>query len=244
MENPTIAPGNKTGQLSRRLIQLSYIYAIILTTLVWLLNSQNPKGFAGVSLAIGLFFLWGICSAFIMYETKDKIKNYFETTNYSTFVLVTLGGIFLALIEEAFATLMTNLAPLFGFSTSEVFITASADYIEVVTQHSVIVFVPWFIAWGIVLHKYTIHPNTSMVLFGITGLCAEVLGFGLQHITELGFWIIIYGLMIYLPAYITYSPKSKPTLNKCFYPFLIIISFVFLVIWSIIVSFFILAFTN
>jgi hypothetical protein len=47
----------------------------------------------------------------------------------------------LALAEEAVTTTMTNLAPLFGVKMGEVAITASANYIEVVTQHSVIVFV-------------------------------------------------------------------------------------------------------
>ena len=177
-----------------------------------------------------------------MYKSKTRIKEYFETKNYSTFVLVTLGGIFLALLEEAFATFMTNLAPFFGFPTNEVFITASANYIEVVTQHSVIVFIPWFIAWDFILRKYTIHPNIVIILFGITGLFAEVLVFGSEHVTEIGFWIIIYGLMIYLPAHIVYNPKSKTKLNNWFYPFLIIIPFVFLVLWSFVVLFFILAF--
>ena len=59
MENHLIKPDHNDGRLSKKLIQLSYGYAIVLTSLVWLLNSQNPKGFAIISLAMGLFFLWG-----------------------------------------------------------------------------------------------------------------------------------------------------------------------------------------
>lgn len=232
------------GHLSKRLIQLSYVYAIILTSLVWLLNSQNPKGFAIISMGIGLFFLWGICSAFIMYKRKDDIKRMFNERQYSTFYIVTLGGILLALIEEAFATFMTNLAPLFGFSTSEVFITASANYIEVVTRHSVIVFVPWFVAWGLILKKYSVHPNIVFLLFGITGIFAEALSFGLQNIYAFGFWIVIYGLMIYLPAYVVYNPDLKQRINPLYYPFLIVIPFLMMVLWTIIVLFVFLVFLH
>lgn len=230
---------NKTsfqdGSKAEKLIKISYGFGIILTTFFWVLNFENPLGFAIISMAVGLFILWGICSAFIMYRSKYLVKSFFQSRNLSTFVIVTVGGILLALIEEAFATLMTNTAPLFGFTTKEAFITYSGDYIEVVTQHSVIVFIPWFIAWGIILSKYDIHPNTVMVLFGITGIFAESLSFGLQNIFQFGFWIVIYGLMIYLPAFIVFEPGSRKTLRLRYYPLLIIIPFFMLVLWSIFV---------
>ncbi len=220
------------GKVSKRIIQICYVYAIFLTSFVWLLNSENPKGFAIITLAIGLFVLWALCFAFIMYRIKDKIKLFYEKRNYSVILVVSLGGILLALVEEAIATLMTNMAPLFGFSTTEVFITASANYIEVVTRHSVIVFVPWIIVWGIILSKYSIHPNVVFILFGITGLFAESLTFGLQNLLQFGFWIIIYGLMIYLPAYIVYIPNERKKIQKIYYPLLIILPFIALIVWA------------
>ena len=132
---------------------------------------------------------------------------------------------------------MTNLAHLFGISPYEVFITASPNYIEVVTKHSVIVFIPWFIAWGFILRKYTIHPNDVMVLFGITGVLAESLSFGLQNLLQFGFWIIIYGLMIYLPAFLVYNPENSNFFKRKYYPLLIIVPFLALVLWAILFIF-------
>lgn len=220
------------GRLSKRIIQVSYVYAILLTSFVWLLNSGNPKGFAIISLAVGLFFLWGICCSFGMFKLRDRIKLFYEKREYSIILVVSFGGILLALVEEAIATLMTNLAPFFGFSTSEVFITASPNYIEVVTRHSVIVFVPWIIVWGFILARYSIHPNDVFILFGITGLLAESFTFGFQDLIQFGFWIVIYGLMIYVPAYIVYSPKSRKGIMKRYYPLLIILPFVALLVWA------------
>ena len=222
----------KQGNISKRIIQISYLYAIVLTSIVWIANLENPKGFAIITMAMGLFILWGILSAFIMVKLKSFIRNFISRYKLPNFLLVTFGGIILALIEEAIATLMTNMAPLFGFNSSEVFITASANYIEVVSHHSVIVFIPWFIAWGIILQKYSIHPNDVMVLFGITGIFAESLTFGLQNILQFGFWIVIYGLMIYLPAFIVYKPENGKHLRKIYFPLLIIIPFVALVLWA------------
>ena len=231
------------GLLSKKFIILCYIYALTLTSFIWFLNAENSKGFAIISLAIGLFFLWGICSAFIMSKIKDPLKYFFQSRSYPIFIVVSLGGILLALVEEAFTTLMTNMAPLFGFSTSEVFITASSNYIEVVTKHSVIVFIPWFIAWGIILHKWSVHPNLVFILFGTTGLFAESLSFGLQNLLQFGFWIIIYGLMIYLPSFIVYDPKKLEPLKKKYFPLLIIVPFFALIIWAVLFSFIILIIT-
>ena len=223
---------NTSGFLSNRFIKICYVYAIFLTILIWLLNSENPKGFAIISLAIGLFFLWGVCCGFVMYKLKLPFKRYYETHEISPFVVVSIGGIFLALVEEAIATLMTNMAPLFGFSTDEVFITASSNYIEVVTRHSVIVFVPWFIAWAFILQKYSIRPNLVLILFGITGLLAESLTFGLQNLLQFGFWIIIYGLMIYLPAFVVYNPEKGIKIKQKLYPLLVVIPFLALLVWA------------
>ena len=226
----------KLGLLSKRIIKISYIYAIILSTFVWFLNTQNSKGFAIISMGIGLFFLWGIISGYIMFKLKDPLKAFFETQNYPDILVVSLVGVFLALVEEGIATFMTNLAPLFGFSPYDVFITASPNYIEVVTRHSVIVFIPWFIAWGFILNRYTIHPNTVFVLFGITGLIAESITFGLQNFLQFGFWIIIYGLMMYIPSYIVFNPSDlnkKSQIRWFFYPVFVIVSYLALLIWGL-----------
>jgi uncharacterized membrane protein YhaH (DUF805 family) len=39
-----------------------------------------------------------------------------------------------------------------------------------------------------------------MLLFGLTGTLAETLSFGLQNLLQVGMWVFVYGLMVYLPA--------------------------------------------
>jgi hypothetical protein len=78
----------------------------------------------------------------------------------------------MALLEEVIATTMPRLTPLLGTTPEEAHITASISYHEVVCFHSVVVFVPMFMA------SASINP-TSLID---------------------GFWVFVYGLMVYLPA--------------------------------------------
>jgi hypothetical protein len=59
----------------------------------------------------------------------------------------------MALLEEVITTTMTNLAPVFGTTPEEAHITASTNYFKVVCFHSVVVFVPMFIAWAWMLNR-------------------------------------------------------------------------------------------
>ncbi|MCS7301153.1 MAG: hypothetical protein NZ556_06315, partial [Fimbriimonadales bacterium] len=74
-------------------------------------------------------------------------------------------------------------------------------YFEVVLKHSVVVFVPMFICWAFMLTRWAFAPLQVMVLFGLTGTLAETLSFGMQQLLGWGFWLLVYGLMVYLPAY-------------------------------------------
>jgi hypothetical protein len=106
----------------------------------------------------------------------------------------------LALLEEAVTTSLTNLAPLFGGRVGEAFITASSNYLEVVLYHSVIVFVPMFAAWAWLLKRYAFSPAAVLLLFGLNGVLAEAIFGGAQALLAAPFWILVYGLMVYLPA--------------------------------------------
>ena len=75
----------------------------------------------------------------------------------------------MALIEEVITTTMTNCAPLLGTTPEEAHITASTNYFVVVCFHSVVVFVPMFIAWALMLSRWDFSPLKVLLLFGITG---------------------------------------------------------------------------
>jgi hypothetical protein len=108
--------------------------------------------------------------------------------------------IVMALLEEAVTTSLTNLAPVFGGVTDAARITASKNYLEVVCLHSVIVFVPQFITWAILLWLVDYTPVEVMLLYGLTGWIMEILTFGWDNLGAVGMWTYVYGLMVYLPA--------------------------------------------
>jgi hypothetical protein len=107
----------------------------------------------------------------------------------------------LALTEELVTTSMTNAAPIFGVPVGAAYITASANYFDVVLFHSVIVFVPMFVGWTFLLSRYRFNPDSVLLLFGLTGVVVETMYGGAQAILEFGLWVFVYGLMVYLPAY-------------------------------------------
>ena len=105
----------------------------------------------------------------------------------------------LALLEGAITVTMTNLAPLFGVLVGAAYITASANDLDVVALHSVVVFVPMFIAWAVLLSRWDFTPAQVVLLFGLTGTLAEVSFGGIQQFVQIAMWTFVYGLMVFLP---------------------------------------------
>jgi hypothetical protein len=126
---------------------------------------------------------------------------------------------------------MTNLAPLFGARIGQAYITASANYWDVILGHSVIVIAPMFVAWAVLLSRFDFNANQVLLLFGLTGTIAESLFGGPQHVLEIGMWMFVYGLMIYLPAYClpqrekAHTPRWYHFIIAVFLPFLFAIVF-------------------
>jgi len=134
----------------------------------------------------------------------------------------------LALLEEAVTTSMTNLAPLFGVKIGEAYITASANYLDVVCLHSVVVFVPMFVGWALILWRYDFSVFSVFLLFGLTGTLAETLSFGPGNLLQAGFWIFVYGLMVYLPAFCIPSERGARPVRWWQYPLAVVVPFLFL----------------
>jgi len=122
----------------------------------------------------------------------------------------------MALIEEAITPSMTNCAPLFGTTPEEAHITASTNYFHVVLCHSVVLFVFMFIVWAWMLSRWDFSPLKVLLLFGITGSIAEAT----INPTSLigGFWIFVYGLMVYLPACTVPRDRGARPLRWWHYP--------------------------
>lgn len=171
------------------------------TTLVWVLNRNNVVANAVISMGTGLVVFWVFTLGSLMWLLRTPIKDFVQHIPLAWQIKFVIFATLLAMTEEAITTGMTNLAPLFGAKMGQAYITASANYFDVILHHSVIVFFPMFIAWAWLLSRYRFSPFCVFLLFGITGTLAESLTFGMQNLLQFGMWIFVYGLMVYLPAF-------------------------------------------
>lgn len=154
---------------------------------------------ATIGMGTCLALLWMVAGGSLMRAFRDRFKAWWATVTGPWQLKFVLLCTTMALLEEVITTTLTNLAPCFGVPVGAAYITASANYFDVVARHSVVVFVPMFITWSWLLGRYDFVPNRVFLCFGLTGALAEASSFG--RITEAGFWIFVYGLMVYLPAH-------------------------------------------
>lgn len=184
-------------------------------------------------MAWGLIIIWIFVFGYVMYKYRDFFKSIFEkipgkwSTKFLFFVIL------LALIEEAITTALTNMAPLFGSTSDQAFITGSTNFFQVIFHHSVIVFLPFFVGWTWLLKRYNFSANQTFWLFGITGAFVEAMSFG--GIGEFGLWIFVYGLMIYLPTYCIPQERGANNVRVWHYPLVIIVPVFFFLIMFFIV---------
>lgn len=230
-----------TRRIKTTFILLLALWLILSTALVYLATAENRVFRAVVSMGLGLIVLWVLVGGTAMYLFRERVKAVVLKLPLHWQVKFVLFATLLAMTEEAVTTLMTNLAPLFGVRIGEAYITASTNYLDVILHHSVILFVPWFIAWAWLLKRYDFSPFWVFLLTGLNGLFAESLAFGWQHLSEFSLWIFVYGLMVYLPAYTvppgrgTHPPKLWHGVLAFFLPLVVGIP------WAVLVN---LAFPN
>jgi hypothetical protein len=193
------------------------VWQILLLGMLTLSGREDPQLRALAGMAGGLSLFWiggcGLISLFGRDSIRQVVQRIPLPLGVTFFVFVTI----LAMVEEAIATLMTNCAPLFGVRVGEVYITASADYLDVILYHSVIVFLGQFATWAALLSRYAFSPFSVFLLYGLTGFINETLFGGLQPLA-LAQWILIYGLMIYLPAYCYPQRSGRLAVSWWHYP--------------------------
>jgi hypothetical protein len=181
------------------------------TMLGTLMLGHKPVYRALFGMLWGLILLWILGVGWLTLRYREAVRKRVQYLNISLWLLFTLFATVMALIEEAVTVSMTNLAPLFGVKVGEAYITASANYFDVVAMHSVIVIVPQFAAWGWLLTRYAFRPFQVFLLFGLTGICDEAMFGGPMAFVMFAQWIFVYGLMVYLPAYcLPPNPRTRP----------------------------------
>lgn len=167
----------------------------------------KPAQRAVLLMAWGLILLWIGGGGLAMRCLRGRLNSAANRLRMPWGLKFVLGCTALACTEEAVTTLMTNAAPLFGVKIGEAYITASANYFDVVLYHSVVVFVPMFVGWGLLLRWWKFTPFAVFLLFGVTGLLAETLTFGPQNLGNFALWILVYGLMVWIPAH--WAPNER-----------------------------------
>ena len=187
---------------ARRLTWAIGIYSCCVVSLISFVILTSPETQshekAIIKMALGLILFWIVIGGSLMYRYRAALANFVRSIPIDWRVKFVLFATLLALLEEAITVTMTNLAPLFGAEVGKAFITASANYLHTVLFHSVIVFIPMFITWAFLLHRYDFHASSVFLLFGLTGSLAEM---SMQPSNVLGgFWFFVYGLMVFLPA--------------------------------------------
>jgi hypothetical protein len=184
------------------LVRVIGIYSCLVVGLISILvltSDAEPAQKATIKMALGINLFWVVIGGFLMVHFRDTIREFSLRIPLPWWVKFPLFCTLLALLEEAVTVGMTNLAPVFGAEVGMAFITASANYLHTVLFHSVIVFIPMFVVWTVILRYIDFPPTYVFLLFGLTGSLAEM---SMSPTNILGgFWFFVYGLMIYLPAY-------------------------------------------
>jgi len=214
------------------------VWLFVTTSLVLVFTWSNRIAHAEVSMGTGLILVWVFLCGALMFLFREPIRTFVLTVRLDWRIKLVLFATLLAMVEEAITTALTNLAPLFGVKVGQAYITASTNYFDVILHHSVIVFIPWFIAWAWILDRYDFSPFWVFFLTGLNGLLAETLTFGLQHLGEFGLWIFVYGLMVYLPAYTVPNDRRvlPPKFRHAFLAF--IMPFLFSIPWALTIHLF------
>jgi hypothetical protein len=181
-----------------------------------------------IGMACGLIMLWIGGCGLAMWRWRDFWCRQEARIRLPWPLKFVLGCTMLALLEEAITTSMTNCAPLFGVEVGEAYITASANYFDVVLYHSVVVFVPMFIGWAVLLYRWRFSPFSVFLLFGVTGLLAETISFGPQNLGNFALWIFVYGLMVWLPAHCVPAERAARQPRWWAYPIAVVVPFLFL----------------
>ncbi len=202
-------------------------WMLVLSSLALIGTWNNPTHRAVLCMAWGLILLWIGGCGFTMWYWRDFWCRLASHWHWHWMLKFILGSTFLILVEEIVTTLMTNCAPLFGVPIGQAYITASTNYLDVVMYHSVVVIAPMFVGWAVMLWRWKFSPFAVFILFGLTGLLAETISFGLQNLGSFAFWIFVYGLMVWLPAHWVPEDRVAHEPRWWVYPLAVIVPFFF-----------------
>jgi hypothetical protein len=204
---------------AERLLSICAIWTVLSIVVMLALTVHRPIERAATFMVLGVAFLWVLLGGWLIFRYRERVKEWIGARGGPRDLWFLALAILCMLAEEGISTAMTNLAPIFGVPLGGVAITSSTRFFTVVFLHGTAV-VPMFIAWLFLLRAYRFEPIHVFLLFGLNGVLAEVIHGAAAAVIGFGYWIWVYGLMIYLSAYAA-SPEAsdaiEPGLKEYFY---------------------------
>ncbi len=170
---------------------------------------HHPAYRAMYCMVWGLILLWVTLIGGLSVKLRTQICSIIPASSLPPWQFFIILSTAMALLEEAVTVSMTNMAPLFGVALGRAYITASGNYFDVVSLHSVVVIVPQFVAWGRLLTRYSFSPFQVALLFGSTGMVDEALFGGPSAFLGFAQWILVYGIMVFLPATVSIARSNN-----------------------------------
>ncbi len=223
-DSPTQA-SPKPDRITRWLLIAIGIYSALLVGFlnVVILSHGKVKDRAIILMADGMILLWIILGGSLTPMLRKYLVPRLIAIPFDWRLRFVILSTIMALIEEVMTTSMTNCASLFGTTPEEAHITASTNYFHVVLCHSVVLFVFMFIVWAWMLSRWDFSPLKVLLLFGITGSLAEATINPSSLIG--GFWVFVYGLMVYLPSCTVPRERGARPVRWWHYPMAVFLPF-------------------
>jgi hypothetical protein len=217
----------------RRFLGVLLGWLLLSSSAILLISWASPVHRAVISMACGLILFWVVLAGGLMWRFRSQIISCVQSVRLDWRIKFVLFCTLLALTEEAITTTMTNCAPLFGVKIGQAYITASANYFDVIALHGVSLFVSFFVGWVVLLWRYNFSPFAVFVLFGITGTLVEVLFGGPAHLAEYALWGYVYGLMVWLPACCVPKERGARPPRWWHYPLAVLVPFLFMILFPL-----------
>lgn len=178
--------------------------------------NQDPLLGTAVTMRWLMIIAWIVIIGGALFLNRVKLRIYVRSMPFSWQLKFIIFSSLLALCEEAIAMLITSSTPVFGLQVGDIPFTATVNFLDLITYHSVVVFIPMFATWAWLLNRYAFLPVWVFLLFGITGTIAEASLGGLGF-AEFAYWIFVYGTMVYLPAYCIPKERGAKKPNRANY---------------------------
>jgi hypothetical protein len=211
--------------MARRLVLLFACAAalqLLFATIAFRRSGPTPQR-AVLGMGIGLYLFWIILGGLLMRMLRKPARRAFEQIPLPWTFKFVLFATALACVEEVVTVSMTHTAPLYGVTVAQAHVTASPNYWDVILTNSVVLFVPMFCIWAAILARFRLSPSAVFLLWGVSGTLLEMAAGGPRHILEIGMWVFVYGLMIYLPAYSIPDSRTVRPAAWWLYPLFVIV---------------------